>query len=78
MAGNVWEWTNTQFRNYKYNPDDGREESDSGDEALRVLRGGSWSYYQNYARCSFRYWNSPDFRGYDYGFRVVVSPISAL
>jgi formylglycine-generating enzyme required for sulfatase activity len=78
MAGNVWEWSSTQFRNYKYNPDDGREDPDTGDDILRVLRGGSWSYYQLDARCSDRFGGFP----YDWynlnGFRVVVSPISAL
>jgi formylglycine-generating enzyme required for sulfatase activity len=79
MAGNVWEWTSTQFRDYKYNPGDGREDPDAEDEVLRVLRGGSWGSNQGDARCSCRYWDDPDF-GFDHfgGFRVVVSPISAL
>jgi formylglycine-generating enzyme required for sulfatase activity len=78
MAGNVWEWTNTQFRDYKYNPDDGREDRVAGDADLRVLRGGSWLFDRNYARCSFRLRRDPYYRGSFYGFRIVVSPISAL
>jgi formylglycine-generating enzyme required for sulfatase activity len=78
MAGNVWEWTNTKFRNYKYNPDDGREEPDSGDYDLRVLRGGTYGRDQVGVCCSFRYRVDPRERFVNIGFRVVVSPISAL
>ena len=64
MSGNVWEWclnehgqpSNTQL---------------TGSEG-RVLRGGSWYYNLDLARCAYRYWDYPDFRRYDVGFRVVV------
>jgi formylglycine-generating enzyme required for sulfatase activity len=78
MAGNVWEWSNSQFRDYKYNPDDGREDPDAGDDVLRVLRGGSWYGSQGGARCLVRNRRSPSLRYYYSGFRVVVSTISAL
>jgi formylglycine-generating enzyme required for sulfatase activity len=41
MAGNVWEWVQSEFRNYPYRADDGREEINSTN--VRVLRGGSSS-----------------------------------
>ncbi len=48
MAGNVWEWCSTRWRNeskkeynYPYNQDDGREDLSGGDVVVRVLRGGS-------------------------------------
>jgi formylglycine-generating enzyme required for sulfatase activity len=84
MAGNVWEWTRSlwgkdweqpEFK-YPYNPDDGRENTDAEIGVLRVLRGGSWVFIRDYARCSYRYWYSPSLGWDDYsGFRVAVSPI---
>ena len=61
MAGNVWEWTA------------GKHEDVSGS---RVLRGGSWSDNRDYARCAFRNWYNPGNDWSNFGFRVVVSPIS--
>jgi formylglycine-generating enzyme required for sulfatase activity len=78
MAGNVWEWTSTLFRDYKYKPGNGREDPNAGDVALRVLRGGSWDGNLYSARCSSRDLLSPFIRNVRYGIRVVVSPISAL
>jgi formylglycine-generating enzyme required for sulfatase activity len=75
MAGNVWEWTSTHFKKYRYNPKDGREDLDAGDDVLRVLRGGSWEDFRYFARCTYRFGDSPvisiDFNG----IRVVVSHI---
>ena len=86
LAGNVWEWTSSLWGKdpwdpafkYPYDPADGRENVGAGDEILRVLRGGSWFDDQDGARCAYRCRNDPDYRFDDYGFRVVVSPISAL
>jgi formylglycine-generating enzyme required for sulfatase activity len=86
MAGNVWEWTsslwgadwdNPEYR-YPYDSNDGRENLEAADDVLRVLRGGSWSGNQSYARCSYRLRDLPLYRNGYNGFRVVVSPISAL
>ena len=86
MAGNVWEWTSSlrgeygskpEYK-YPYDPADGRENLEAGDDDLRVLRGGSWYSSLYLARCLFRFRNAPFDRFNDRGFRVVVSPISAL
>jgi formylglycine-generating enzyme required for sulfatase activity len=83
MAGNVWEWTRSLWGRdaqkpafgYPYDPGDGREDLDAGNEVLRVVRGGSFGYSGSYARCACRRWNNP-VGGWDVsGFRV-VSPIS--
>ena len=89
MVGNIWEWTTSIWGSwtgdeakmefsYPYDPSDGRENLEAGDEILRVLRGGSWSFNQGYACCSYRCRSKPNYWDYINGFRVVVSPISAL
>jgi formylglycine-generating enzyme required for sulfatase activity len=87
MAGNVWEWTRSlwgpwtgtkaelQFA-YPYDPDDGRENLDAGDDILRVVRGGSFFSSRVNARCAVRDGDVPRSVWYFDGFRVVVSPIS--
>ncbi len=77
MAGNVWEWTRSIYKDYPYDPTDGRENLEAGDEVRRVLRGGSFNFNQDYARCSYRFWVLPGDAWDDDGFRVVVSPIFA-
>jgi len=74
MAGNVWEWTRSARKNYPYNPDDDREDLKRTD-VRRVLRGGAFNYSGGGVRCACRYFDLPDLRNYDLGFRVVVSPL---
>jgi formylglycine-generating enzyme required for sulfatase activity len=72
MAGNVWEWTSSKYQDYPYDADDGRE--DLEDDAVRTLRGGSWSGAEYRVRCAYRY-GYLQLNGYGYhGFRVVSSP----
>jgi len=72
MAGNVWEWCQSLLADYPYGPDDGREDLEA--KGGRILRGGSWVYNRESARCAYRYGNLPDYRNVNVGFRVVVSP----
>jgi formylglycine-generating enzyme required for sulfatase activity len=76
MAGNVWEWTRSLYGGYPYDPGDGREDLEAGQDVLRVLRGGSFLSVAWDVRCAFRGWGPPDDRrGGDGGFRVVASPV---
>ena len=71
MAGNVWEWCSSLFRDYPYDPDDGREDLEA--EGPRVLRGGSWDYLsERRARCAYRYFGRPAYFVGSRGLRVVV------
>ena len=72
VAGNVLEWTSTLYRDYPYDPQDGREEQEEG--GPRVLRGGAFDFPQWYVRCAYRHRYYPDYRYADLGFRVVVFP----
>ena len=72
MHGNVWEWTNDW-----YGPYDPRQEIDPrGSETgtRKVIRGGSWRFDANSARCGLRYTHAPQDKGDSLGFRVVGEP----
>jgi formylglycine-generating enzyme required for sulfatase activity len=72
MAGNVWEWTRSEFKPYPYDPADGRE--DLQPAAHRVLRGGAFNFDEGSMRCAYRFNLSPDLRLDYLGFRIVVVP----
>lgn len=67
LSGNVWEWTNSVYKPYPYNPDDGRENLEEGD--LRIPRGGSWSWMKNNVRLVCRGNDAPDYASQNMGFR---------
>ncbi|MDX2076138.1 MAG: formylglycine-generating enzyme family protein [bacterium] len=76
MSGNAQEWTNSLFREYPYDADDGRE--DDTDESLanfddplleRVWRGGSYHDLSANLRSSARGGQSPDWEDTQIGFR---------
>lgn len=72
MAGNVFEWTSSLYKNYPYKADDGREDLEA--DGLRVLRGGSWLTPADNACSAYRFLISPGSRGDFVGFRCVWSP----
>jgi hypothetical protein len=77
MAGNVWEWCSSLYKDYPYRTDDGREDMTSSD--ARVVRGGSFTDNERDARCAARYYWYPYNRRRKYGFRVGWSaPSSGL
>jgi len=73
MSGNVYDWTSTAYRKYRYDAGDGREDPANAD-ARRVLRGGSWNNNQHNARAAYRNRNNPNNRNNNIGFRVVRVP----
>jgi formylglycine-generating enzyme required for sulfatase activity len=76
MHGNVWEWCLDHWHdNYEDPPTDGSAWLTEDQEALRVLRGGSWSGFPRYCRSAYRGGNDPGIRDDYIGFRVVcVTP----
>jgi len=71
MVGNVWEWTSSAFRPYRYDAMDGRESG--GPEELRVLRGNSYNMdYPEALRASIRLGEHPRRWRFDYGFRCAA------
>jgi formylglycine-generating enzyme required for sulfatase activity len=71
MAGNVWEWTQSEYRAYPYRADDGRESREGVDRTnVRVLRGGSWNFDGFDTRAPNRYsYLEPSSTNYNIGFR---------
>ena len=80
VAGNVWEWTRTNWGmdtlkpqfSYPYVPGDGREDEEATEAMYRVLRGGSFNYGREYARCTCRSRLLPNNDVWYVGFRVAL------
>lgn len=72
MAGNVWEWVQSRYGSYPYNPDDGRD--DQLPAGQRVLRGGSFlSPSAEFVRCAMRSLSFESRRREHIGFRLARS-----
>jgi formylglycine-generating enzyme required for sulfatase activity len=70
LAGNVLEWTRSSYRDYPYNPDDGREGLDGSESRNSVLRGGGWVSQSNLLLASYRLDGAPDYHNYYLGCRL--------
>ncbi len=66
-------WLGPEF-GYPYDPADGRENLEAGDDVDRAARGGSWTVDARRLRCAFRDGLPPTSRHSADGFRVAVSP----
>jgi len=67
MAGNVWEWTLSDYRPYPYQADDGRDDLILSN--TKVVSGGSWRDDEDYLRCAFRGYYLPNYGNHFFGFR---------
>jgi len=75
LSGNVWEWTRSLYRDYPYDPEDGREDLEAGRAVVRVLRGGAFYIVGRVVRCAARDSFDPSYRYWSSGFRLVASPV---
>ncbi len=69
MAGNVREWTSSNFKLYP----DSKYQPAQSDFQSRVIRGGSFKIAATAARTSYRGWDLPDKSYDDLGFRLAVT-----
>jgi formylglycine-generating enzyme required for sulfatase activity len=76
MTSNTWDWTSSLYAPYPYDATDGRESPMTGGDGRRVVRGGAWDSFQDYARAAARGHVEPNDRLDESGFRLVcVAPI---
>jgi len=84
LAGNVWEWTRSLWGRsgaspeygYPYVAHDGREDLNAPGDVRRVVRGGSWYYFDYCLRCSTRNLMYPYVEHSGGGFRIVIRSVS--
>jgi sulfatase modifying factor 1 len=69
MHGNVWEWTADEH--CPYAESEATDPAPSCGSELKVIRGGSFYFGADSARCALRYTHRPIDRGFSIGFRVV-------
>lgn len=64
LSGNVWEWCSTPQLDYPFKREVSAESlytMNKRASSTYVLRGGSWDYNRNYARCAYRVDANPGF-----------------
>ena len=72
MHGNVWEWTSDWYGPYPEGHSANIDPRGPTSGEKRVIRGGSWLFDANSARCALRYTHAPQDKGFSLGFRVAA------
>jgi formylglycine-generating enzyme required for sulfatase activity len=72
MHGNVWEWTSDWYGAYSESRAANVDPRGAVSGDQRVIRGGSWLFDANSARCALRYTHAPQDKGFSLGFRVAA------
>ena len=72
MHGNVWEWTADWYGPYPESASGNIDPKGPASGTKRVIRGGSWFFDANSARCGLRYTHSPQEKGFSVGFRLAA------
>jgi iron(II)-dependent oxidoreductase len=67
MSGNVWEWTSDDYAPY---PGAVAPDTPAFKGKKKVIRGGSWRFGADSARCGLRYTHSPQDKGFSLGVRL--------
>jgi len=76
MAGNVWEWTSSRFKEYPYSATDGRDTL-VRPYGVRVMRGGCWHFAAATCRTTYRHRFAAHLRLDFVGVRVALSKLPA-
>jgi formylglycine-generating enzyme required for sulfatase activity len=72
MHGNVWEWTSDWYAPYEERAAANIDPHGPPAGEKRVIRGGSWYFDSDGARCALRYTHAPKDKGFSLGFRLAA------
>ena len=71
MHGNIWEWCSDIWGEDYYEISPGTDPTGPTIGTGRVVRGGGWSYGEQFSRSAYRFGYAPNSKGRLHGFRVV-------